>query len=269
MHIVYVATNRENGHRYVGATKNSLEFRRKRHFYDARRDGFCRVFYAAIRKYGEEAFDWSILKECASLEDAMAEEIRHIELLQPEYNITSGGRGLRGIPRTREWIEKAAASNRGKKRSPESIQKVKDARPLDMNFKSVLCLNDGLLFRSVKMAALHYGLGEERVSVVCHGREITAGGHHFVFADAVMSEVARASFIVEREFRRQKAKDNLRASRRKSVVCLNDGRVFESGAAAARFFGLSVMRVSQMCRNGSATKTGLRFSFRVEISEAA
>jgi predicted GIY-YIG superfamily endonuclease len=45
------------------------------------------------------------------------------------------------------------------------------------------------------------------------------------------------------------------------VVCINSGEVFPSGAEASRTLGLSIMRVSQICRHGGATREGLRFRF--------
>jgi hypothetical protein len=49
--------------------------------------------------------------------------------------------------------------------------------------------------------------------------------------------------------------------RSRSVICVNDGRKFKSGIDAAKVFGLSQMTVSNLCRNGGKTRSGLRFRF--------
>ncbi len=88
---IYMATNRQNGKRYIGKTKNSLATRIKGHFGNARR-GSTTVFAAAIRKYGEAAFDISILEETTE-EQLSGREIFYIAKIKPEYNMTSGGEG--------------------------------------------------------------------------------------------------------------------------------------------------------------------------------
>lgn len=104
MAIVYMATNAVNGKRYIGVTKRTLAERKYQHLHDAKagRRG-CRIFFAAINKYGEEAFEWSILATIETYADALNEEIRLIAELKPEYNITRGGQGVVGVPRTPEW----------------------------------------------------------------------------------------------------------------------------------------------------------------------
>ena len=56
------------------------------------------MFHAAIRKYGESAFQWVELLKCESLKAAMDKEIELIAELKPEYNITRGGQGIVGVP---------------------------------------------------------------------------------------------------------------------------------------------------------------------------
>jgi group I intron endonuclease len=116
--IVYEAVNVVNGNRYVGATSRGLVKRKSQHIADAfkKRPG-CRAFNAAIRKYGEDAFEWSVLSELSSFEGMMNREIELIAELSPEYNITRGGRGIIGVPRTPEWMAKVRAALKGRKRA--------------------------------------------------------------------------------------------------------------------------------------------------------
>ncbi len=91
--IVYLATNRVNGKRYVGVTSKTLAKRRWQHENDAkRRVDSCPAFHAALRKH-EWQFSWEILGTFESLDDALRAEISAIADLAPEYNITAGREG--------------------------------------------------------------------------------------------------------------------------------------------------------------------------------
>lgn len=47
---------------YYGKTINTLEHRRRLHFYEAKRGKTGSAFHAAIRKYGPDTFTWHIIK---------------------------------------------------------------------------------------------------------------------------------------------------------------------------------------------------------------
>lgn len=123
--IVYIATNRINGKRYVGATSFGLSVRRRQHERapNARR-ATCRYFHAAIKKYGPDAFDWLILVSCETFEDALQQEIRLIATIGPEYNLTAGGQGCKGRAVSQEQRDRSSLLMKGRKRSPESIAKM-------------------------------------------------------------------------------------------------------------------------------------------------
>src|ERR1700723_3714107 len=60
--IIYCQTNRITGKRYIGQTKFTLRSRWKEHVQYARAGQVgCRYFFAAIRKYGPDAFDHEVL----------------------------------------------------------------------------------------------------------------------------------------------------------------------------------------------------------------
>jgi group I intron endonuclease len=132
--IVYLATNRINGKRYIGATSKTLDLRRRGHLYQAK-SGLrgCTRFYAAIRKHGSEAFEWSELRNCATFEEALIEERKLIAEIRPEYNLRPGGQGHcsspakpRG-PQSPDVIKKRADANRGKVPTAEHREKIRKA----------------------------------------------------------------------------------------------------------------------------------------------
>ena len=65
--LIYEAYNVKNGKSYIGLTTNTLEKRKSQHLRSAK-SGSAAHFHKAIRKHGPDAFQWSMLIKCASLE---------------------------------------------------------------------------------------------------------------------------------------------------------------------------------------------------------
>ena len=97
--IVYMATNKLDGSRYIGITRLGLDARRQAHFKEAfyGRQRHTSRFYRAIRRDGKDAFTFEVVLTCDSYRDAAVAEIRLIRELGPEYNLTSGGEGCAEI----------------------------------------------------------------------------------------------------------------------------------------------------------------------------
>lgn len=260
--IVYMASNTVNGKRYIGATSRGLAVRRSKHLSDAKaaRPG-CRVFNAAIRKYGADAFTWSILATISSHDDMMIEEVRLIREIAPEYNITRGGNGVIGVPRTPEWTEKIARALRGRKMSPERIAAMKASARPDKLFKPVVCLNDGNYFKSVKDAAQHYGIGKNNIGGMLSGEHTQCKGLSFVFSNREMTAEERKVNLGTLEARRVAWNVRRNADKRRSVICLTDDELYESGRAAAKYYDITPARVMQLCQSGGQTLAGLSFRY--------
>lgn len=149
--LVYVVTNSANGKRYVGQTHLTLAARWKAHVTAARGPhAFCRLLYAAIRKYGHEAFSIQAVEVMppgstqADLDAAEQRQIAAIGTLSPHgYNLLAarGGRGIasdstrarmsvakKGRKHTPEHAAKIGAANRGRKANPAAIAKMNAAR---------------------------------------------------------------------------------------------------------------------------------------------
>lgn len=59
--IIYLATNKINNKVYIGQTINTLNKRKTNHYAAARNEKDNLYFHRAIRKYGENNFDWIVL----------------------------------------------------------------------------------------------------------------------------------------------------------------------------------------------------------------
>lgn len=91
---IYKATNTDNGKIYIGKTSQFVERKWQHERCYEKED--C-VFHRAIKKYGKEKFNWEIIDETNSLDDAYELEKRYIKEFNSYhpngYNMTKGGAG--------------------------------------------------------------------------------------------------------------------------------------------------------------------------------
>lgn len=143
MYYIYVIENLIDGKMYVGQTCDPKE-RERRHL-----NGYetgCVALHNAISKYGKANFEFILLEGGLSLEESNEREIYWIHTLntmRPQgYNLRYGGEAG-GIPgfearermrlaqlgkkQSKEQIEKRAASHRGRKNTPETIERMRTA----------------------------------------------------------------------------------------------------------------------------------------------
>jgi len=158
---IYCVKSLDTGHAYVGLSVN-IHSRFKDHAKQARR-GDSNVLYRAIRKYGIDRFEFSVLEECkeSELAEKEAEWVEKLQSHKDGYNMTPGGNfppardpviarkisvsrtgyktpkdvclrmsenfkaiGIRPSP---EAIALAAEHNRGRPRSAETLRKISEA----------------------------------------------------------------------------------------------------------------------------------------------
>ncbi len=143
MGVVYLATNKINGKRYVGKSRLTLEERKHTHMKEVR-GGSQYLFHRALRKYGEDGFSWEVL--CNISSDLNYFEKTYIKLLGTKspngYNLTDGGEGiagavkavkvkislaLKGKRKTLEHRRKLSEAHKGKIVSRKSVEKTRQA----------------------------------------------------------------------------------------------------------------------------------------------
>jgi hypothetical protein len=95
---IYCHIHIESGRRYTGLTKKTMAFRWNQHLQNAlkKRGKGCAHFWAAIRKYGKDAFSHEVLETCSDLDQSnLAEEwwIRWFRTRDPQFgfNLKRGG----------------------------------------------------------------------------------------------------------------------------------------------------------------------------------
>ena len=148
--IIYKIENKINGKCYIGQTIESLQKRINRHKYS---NNHCYAIHNALKKYGIDNFDISVIDDTATTMDELNElEIKYIKeynSLSPNgYNLTTGGMNhtsseetlekLRNVckgekhynygkHRTEEIKRKISIANTGKKRTEETKKRISKA----------------------------------------------------------------------------------------------------------------------------------------------
>lgn len=114
---IYQIMRIETGEKYIGQTTKKIHERWRTH---AHHTSGCTKLKNAIQKYGEAAFELTIIEKCetiAQLNDREVHWINELNTLSPNgYNLMTGG--LNHIPST-ETREKISKALTGLKRSPE------------------------------------------------------------------------------------------------------------------------------------------------------
>lgn len=141
IYTIYRVVNNINGKVYIGFD-SCWPNRQKIHKSSSKnQDG---KFYSAIRKYGWNNFEWSILYQSKDRDHCLGEMetyfIKEYNSFNSGYNSTLGGEGSFGLkhteetkrriseknkipkPQTKEHIEKRAAKCRGKRLGPLSVE---------------------------------------------------------------------------------------------------------------------------------------------------
>ena len=212
--IIYGVRCTANQKWYIGQTIRGIEKRRQEHLKAARNNN-CRtyrcVFHNAIRKYGEDAFDWTVLEADIHTYDELNEaekywiKEKNARVKDGGYNMNAGGNGSpdhrkefvrwnkgktgcyteearrrmsegrRGIPVSEEQRKKISATLTGRRLSEDRIRHAADSHK-----KPILIFdNDGNFvgeFSSVSAAADYIGISVSNVSMVLTGKTKSAGG---------------------------------------------------------------------------------------------
>lgn len=125
---IYCHTNTENGKKYIGQTKRTIEKRWKDHLYSSKNPKY--PFHFAIQKYGPESFIGEILRECEDQKEANIMEEYYKDVLWASIDdwgytcITGNGK----CTVSEETKQKISASKKGEKNSFYGKQHSRETR---------------------------------------------------------------------------------------------------------------------------------------------
>ena len=192
---IYIATNKHTGEQYVGQTRQPVQKRWAAHW----RTAICIAarkakFQNALLEFGCEAFEVEEVFTAFDAEELNRAEIAMIAELQPSYNASKGGMGLRPVEVTEttkrkrseaakarwanpEWKAKTVQSIQRAGKTPEAVERGKKIAVIGSaaRLKSVICVELNTAFVSITEAAHQLGLSGSGVRYAI-ARKIKARG---------------------------------------------------------------------------------------------
>lgn len=217
---LYIHTNKTNGKRYVGITKQEPE---RRWGVDGNHYKESPHLYSAIQKYGWDMFEHEIVHSGMTRDDACLLERHYISHFKTQnrdygYNTFEGG-AAPSIPEDiRKKMSQSMKGNKnclGRVTSEETKRKISEAqkgrpfteehkqalcKPKSVTYpctaekrqkiidakkdkKSIICVETNVVYPSIHECARQMNLSATTICAVLNGRVKSTGGYHFTYND--------------------------------------------------------------------------------------
>lgn len=118
--------------------------------------------------------------------------------------------------------------------------------------KSVLCLNNNILYESGRAAEIALNLPKDKPGACCRGERTSTNGYYFIFSDTVLTEEECKRLIAEKS----NGKWN---DRKKKVRNKTTGEIFDSVTVANRTYHTT--KVGDCCRGVRKTAGGCEWEY--------
>lgn len=211
---VYEIKNKKNEKRYIGSSQN-INNRLCHHLSLLRNNNHHSIYLQrAWNKHGKDNFVFKPLLYCDPETTLFFEQLC-IDRLIPEYNIAkcaeASARGAKRSKETRrkigevqkgrivskKLIEKRVKSREGYRHSEYTKEKIRISvlnrnktkegkisrkNAIDATCKKVLCLDNNIVYSSIKEAAKNLGVNSGKISCVANGKRSHTGGLRFSYA---------------------------------------------------------------------------------------
>lgn len=223
---IYKIENITNGKVYIGQTIQNNNRRKIRHFSELRNNNHPNTYLQnAFVKSGEENFKFEIIEKCdiKDLDNAEVYWISYYKELNGVYNLESGGHDNKII------------SEEARKKNSETLTRLVG--------KPVICLNTGEIFDSVRSAGRKYNLNSSSISKTCRGNFNSCGKLNGIPMQWKYYEEGKGYLI-----------ENI-PLKRKKVICINTGEIFDCISEASEKIGVSASSISRVC-NGKGRTAG-------------
>ena len=207
---------------YIGKTARSLEIRLQEHLRHAET-----YFERAVKKYGIDAFEVSVVEECNNEKELNEREIYWIEKFNCKYpngyNLTDGGEGCTGFIHSAETRAKISETHRGREKAPCSEETRK------------------------------------KISVSNKGHSVTAETRAKISAARIGKKLTlehRQKLSAVRKGKQAQSKNTTLQKHSRSVICVETNQIFDSIGEASRWAGVerSTLRCAINHENRTAGK---------------
>ena len=226
---IYLITNKINGKKYVG---QSIDIQRR--FYEHRcisHETNVHLKYA-LKKYGKDNFEQTILEEC-TVDELDEKEIYYIQKLQPEYNVSYGGQNnLKIYPNyVKEKISQKSKEQWNKMTEAEKQHRVRNNLTGQGWNKGIPCPDN------VKQRLREANLGKKQSEETKNKR--------------------KATFSKRRE--NGIKKDG--SGHFKRIICTTTGEIFKSVKSANEYYDIPTGNISHVLKGKYKTTHGLHFEY--------
>ncbi len=251
---IYKITNTVTGDFYIGQT---IDFKQR---IKCHKNNPPPKMREDIQKYGWDAFHAEIVEEC-EVENLTEKEREYIKSLNPAYNthpfdytiteetrrkISAANLGKTLSKETRDKISKA---KKGQKKSLEhckKIQKRMQAQAVELFGKAIICIETQEVFKCMVEAAEKLGIKPQNLSAALHGRQKTAGGYTWKYADESLNAEENVQIQTENH---------------KLILCVETGEIFHSITEAANAKSTTLKGISNVLRGRAITSGGFHWKY--------
>lgn len=255
--IIYQATFRADGRRYIGQTTRALNARKRSHD-SAARSGRKMYLCNMIRKYGVDAFDWEAIDTAFSEKELNEKERAYIcqyRSNQKEFgfNLTDGGDTTKfspeAIQKRIDSFKKNRAEGKHPPRRPRRTTREGTQRVIDALATPIICVETGVIYPSVKAAAKATNQTQGNISAVLRGKRHIAKGFTFDFVRAE-DAIGLDMDLIRRQRRKYAQSPHFVIPSAKAVRCIETGETFPSAMAAGKYYGIDDSYVAKAARRG-------------------
>src|ERR1035437_824442 len=257
MGLLYYATSKTTGKKYVGVTSKTLEKRKSGHFRTSKLKKYEHLhFYRAAKKYGWDDFEWSIL--CTSenmdmifkFEDVIVDKF---DLIKKGYNSAPGGIGGTGKKEVSlETRAKLSAAAKGRKLSPEACAKIGDrTRGRKVSPETKAKTSASLKGRKMSPEFVEKCKNRKATPETC--AKISAANIGRKHSAETKDKISKSH--IGKTYNSGRKKPIGSGTKSKTVICLEDGKIYESVNSAARYYGIQSGNLS-VHLNGKAKMCG-------------
>lgn len=272
-HKIYKYTNKVNGKVYIGKTRTSLQRRAGR---NGERYSQCTYFGNAIKKYGWDNFEPTILEDNLTPEEATIKEVEYIK----EYDSANPDKGYNLVDTVQsdfseKTIIKLSERNKGKnnpmwgrhisERQKEIIRECNRNRVYTDEMRA----NASKAHKGKNCGKNHYLFGKhlsqeakDKISKATKGRipwnkglkMSTVEGYVPSMLGKHLSNEAKKKLSIA-----NKGRPNLAC--RKAVICLETGIVYESITQASKELNCDASEIAKCCKGKRRAVKGFHWNY--------